>query len=127
MKFFSAVILLACAAEVFTWDFISKNCCEPHDHERLGRICDDGKPAPMIGCCGIGSCNVMCCNCDDGCRAGPYKAGGFFPAEITPNIGFSSFRTATGAVTAGRVVKEAVLNTGKDAVRIGLAAPKKRD
>lgn len=127
MKFFSAVLLLACVAEVFTWDFISKNCCEPHDHLTLGRICADGKPAPMIGCCGNGKCNVMCCNCDDGCRPGPYKPGGFFPAEITPNLGFSSSRIATGAVTTGKIVKDAILITGKDAARLGLAATKKRD
>jgi hypothetical protein len=33
-----------------------------------GGICEDGEYAETFGCCGVGACNIFCCNCDGGCR-----------------------------------------------------------
>ncbi|KAK2051972.1 hypothetical protein LY76DRAFT_365940 [Colletotrichum caudatum] len=33
-------------------------------------FCCDGSQQGPFACCGIGSCNIFCCNCDDGCLGG---------------------------------------------------------
>lgn len=33
-------------------------------------LCDDGRPLTSGLYCGKGSCNIIGCNCDDGCREG---------------------------------------------------------
>ncbi|MBS1199065.1 MAG: Diedel [Proteobacteria bacterium] len=38
---------------------VQADCCP-------GGLCDDGSDSST--CCGIGKCNVFCCNCDKGCR-----------------------------------------------------------
>lgn len=30
-------------------------------------------------CCGVGGCNIFCCNCDYGCRQGPYSLQNLLP------------------------------------------------
>jgi len=45
-------------------------------------LCGDlTKPTP---CCGVGKCNIFCCNCDDGCIKGKvvYKLMGKFGSTI---------------------------------------------
>lgn len=32
-------------------------------------MCSSTVKENTFGCCGIGSCNIFCCNCDDGCIA----------------------------------------------------------
>lgn len=55
-------------------------------------VCYDNTNAPIVGaCCGIGACNLACCNCDNGCKGNsnmPYDYGFFGP--ISPNIGFKN-------------------------------------
>lgn len=44
-----------------------KACCAgPY----FGALCDDGsKPRGLFSdCCGVGKCNIFCCNCDGGCK-----------------------------------------------------------
>lgn len=36
-------------------------------------ICLDGTVVPTIGYCGVGSCNLLGCNCSGGCRKGDLK------------------------------------------------------
>ena len=40
------------------------DCCGPPFGGHM--ICDDGSETST--CCGVGPCNIFCCNCDGGCR-----------------------------------------------------------
>ncbi|KAH7398653.1 hypothetical protein DE146DRAFT_782297 [Phaeosphaeria sp. MPI-PUGE-AT-0046c] len=48
--------------------FVKADCCTP-DQPFLS-YCPDGSDSTP--CCGRGSCNVFCCDCDDGCRTETY-------------------------------------------------------
>jgi len=46
-------------------------CCKAHKFTSDGpRYCQDGSRLANVGgyCCGVGPCNIFCCNCDGGCR-----------------------------------------------------------
>ncbi|CAG9787153.1 unnamed protein product [Diatraea saccharalis] len=123
------IVIVACILQVaVSWDFISKNCCPPHDDEHLGRICDDGSRAPLIGCCGNGPCNVACCNCDNGCISGkhkPYKLLGVWGAEIRPNFGLTgNSAPVAGSEFVEELAKTAAKEIGKGTYAIGSAAAK---
>ncbi|KAL6957762.1 hypothetical protein U1Q18_049610 [Sarracenia purpurea var. burkii] len=47
---------------------VQADCCAPQD--AIETICDDGSTGRP--CCGKGTCNVFCCNCDGGCKKSPY-------------------------------------------------------
>jgi len=49
---------------------VAAECCKkPFAYD----YCDDGTLTSTFGCCGIGPCNIFCCNCDDGCRVAKTK------------------------------------------------------
>lgn len=58
----------------------SRSECCPRESNRCGGglynlidFCLDGRVAVFYECCGKGSCNVACCNCDNGCIQGDYN------------------------------------------------------
>ncbi len=49
---------------------VDADCCRTHKLDQNDNtICADGSDGTP--CCGVGSCNIFCCNCDDGCRQQP--------------------------------------------------------
>jgi hypothetical protein len=71
----SALILL----ELMILQFPSTEsvCCVVDDR----RQCADGSVAVAL-CCGKGSCNVFCCNCDGGCKGSRSRGGGHIFSEM---------------------------------------------
>lgn len=47
--------------------FAQADCCEGNMEDK----CKDGTYCHKWGCCGYGSCNIFCCNCDGGTRNRP--------------------------------------------------------
>lgn len=49
----------------------ASECCDRPVFDKDSRLwtCVDGAvKAGVLNCCAYGSCNIFCCNCDDGCR-----------------------------------------------------------
>ena len=52
---------------------VKGECCETEWWQPNGKkadyYCNDGSSGTFLfGCCGKGSCNLWCCNCDNGCK-----------------------------------------------------------
>lgn len=61
---------LALAALPLLFKCITADCCNPTygltDWIEPHAMCADGSKAGAAMCCGVGSCNVFCCDCEDG-------------------------------------------------------------
>ncbi|KIV80186.1 hypothetical protein PV11_07705 [Exophiala sideris] len=42
-------------------------CCPPRPCSPWTSWCSSTQGVEAFGCCGIGPCNIFCCNCDNGC------------------------------------------------------------
>lgn len=53
---------------------VDAECCDTVSNitdENGSYKCGDFTEPTRSGCCGVGSCNIFCCNCVDGCRQQP--------------------------------------------------------
>lgn len=67
-KIFSLATLFAAGAFLFATT--SADCCNGIDcasSVATGTWCDPTQNADDFDCCGVGACNIFCCNCDNGC------------------------------------------------------------
>jgi hypothetical protein len=71
MKRVFVPVFLFAAALVFTPE-ARADCC-PNALGAGWTTCADGTSSGG-GCCGVGSCNIFCCNCDGGCRQSANKS-----------------------------------------------------
>lgn len=62
------LLLISMILICFYQEFVAADCCTVgYDKSLIARCHDGGGGTP---CCGVGTCNLVCCNCDGGCRRG---------------------------------------------------------
>lgn len=44
-------------------------CCNRPTNTDNGKMCTTTAVGDDRWCCGVGSCNIFCCNCDGGCES----------------------------------------------------------